>query len=258
MNLVINGAEAIETEESGTVLVSTGVESLDAHELSRMIAGPHVNPGAYVSLEVRDTGRGMDEATLARIFDPFFTTKFTGRGLGLAATLGIIRGHKGALKVESHPGKGTTFRVFFPIAAEKAKAIPVSALPHLQSRDELILVVDDEEIIRKTAKAMLERYGYTVALAENGREGVELLEILGDKVKAVLLDMTMPGMGGEEAFSHMRQLKPDIKVILSSGYNEVEAVRRFTGKGLAGFLQKPYSSSVLAEKIAGVLRDARK
>jgi PAS domain S-box-containing protein len=258
MNLVINGAEAIGTEESGTVMVSTRVESVDAQHLAETIAGPQVTPGTYLSLEVRDTGCGMDEATLARIFDPFFTTKFTGRGLGLAATLGIIRGHKGALKVESRPGEGTTFQVLLPLAAERVKPIPVSPPSHLLSRDELILVVDDEEIIRKTAKAMLERYGYTVALAENGREGVDLLEVLGGKVKAVVLDMTMPVMGGEEAFSHMRQLNPDIKVILSSGYNEVEAVRRFTGKGLAGFLQKPYSSSVLAEKIAGVLSDGRK
>ena len=106
----------------------------------------------------------------------------------------------------------------------------------------MILVVDDEDIIRRTAKAMLERCGFTVVLAENGKEGVELFQVLAEKVAAVLLDMTMPVMDGEEAFSRLRAIRPDIRVILSSGYNEVEAVRRFTGKGLAGFIQKPYSS----------------
>ncbi|HKD04930.1 MAG TPA: PAS domain S-box protein [Bryobacteraceae bacterium] len=253
MNLVINGAEAIPEEENGTVLVTTGVLQIDTPYLAGTVDGTHLTPGTYVSLEVHDTGRGMDEATIARIFDPFFTTKFTGRGLGLAATLGIIRGHKGAIKVYSRPGKGTTFKVLFPVSGDRARPIPTAPPSHLLSNDELILVVDDEEVIRKTAKAMLERYGYSVVLAENGKEGVELLEVLGDKVQAVVLDMTMPLMSGEEAFSQMRRIRPDIKVILSSGYNEVETIRRFTGKGLAGFLQKPYSSAVLAEKVASIL-----
>jgi PAS domain S-box-containing protein len=253
MNLVINGAEAIGPANNGTVLVTTGEQNVDEQYLLSTFEGPAQLPqGMYVTLDVHDTGCGMDEATVKRIFDPFFTTKFTGRGLGLAAVQGIVRGHKGALKVYSTPGKGTTFKAFFP-ATEETVAVKRPPVAPAAARDLLVLVIDDEEIIRKTAKAMLERYGYTVVLAENGKEGVELFQVLADKVSAVLLDMTMPVMNGEEAFSRMMAIRPDVKVVLSSGFNEVEAIRRFTGKNLAGFIQKPYSAAALGEKIRSVL-----
>jgi len=255
MNLVINGAEAIGPNDNGTVLVTTGVQNVDQTYL-QSAPGPssELSVGSYISLEVHDTGCGMDEATLSRIFDPFFTTKFTGRGLGLAAVQGIMRGHKGAMRVYSRPGKGTTFKVLFPVAAEPAVAPAPTPVAELPGKDQLILVVDDESVIRRTAKALLEHYGYTVIVAENGKEGVELFRILGNKVSAVLLDMTMPVMNGEEAFGHLRAIDPNIKVILSSGYNEVEAVRRFTGKAIAGFIQKPYSAAGLVEKLRAMLK----
>jgi PAS domain S-box-containing protein len=255
MNLVINGSEAIGPDVNGTVLVTTGTQVVDEHYLMTTLgAQSELVPGRYITLEVHDTGCGMDEGTLARIFDPFFTTKFTGRGLGLAATQGIVRGHKGALKVYSTPGKGTTFKVLFP-ATEEVTAVKTAPAPLVLGKNELVLVIDDEEIIRRTAKSMLERYGYTVVLAENGKEGVGLFQVLAEKVSVVLLDMTMPIMSGEEAFRRLTAIKPGIKVVLSSGYNEVEAIRRFTGKGLAGFIQKPYSSMALAEKIRSVLQE---
>jgi PAS domain S-box-containing protein len=254
MNLVINGAEAIGAHDNGTVLVTTGVQSVDERDLlSTFGEASDLAAGTYATLEVHDTGCGMDEETLNRIFDPFFTTKFTGRGLGLAAVQGIVRGHKGAMKVYSRPGKGTTFKVLFPADGQAAAPKKASVQDVMAARNQLILVVDDEEIIRRTAKAMLERYGYTVVLAGDGKEGVELFEVLSDKVSAVLLDMTMPVMDGEEAFSRLREIKPDVKVILSSGYTEVEAVRRFAGKGLTGFIQKPYSSAALGEKVRSAL-----
>ena len=254
MNLVINGAEAIGPEENGTVLVTTGIQNVDEHYLLTTIGeAAELTVGTYVSLEVHDSGCGMDQATINRIFDPFFTTKFAGRGLGLAAVQGIVRGHKGALKVYSTPGQGTTFKILFPATQETAPPKPAPPV-HLSGKDALILVIDDEEIIRRTAKSMLEHYGYTVVIAENGKEGVELFQVLRDKVSAVLLDMTMPVMNGEEAFRQMKAMQPGVPVLLSSGYNEVEAIRRFTGKGIAGFIQKPYSASTLAEKIQSVLQ----
>jgi CheY-like chemotaxis protein len=250
---VINGAEAIGADKNGTVLVTTNVQHVDEHYLLSTIGdSAEITPGTYISLEVHDTGCGMDEATLNRIFDPFFSTKFTGRGLGLAAVQGIVRGHKGTMKVYSRAGEGTTFKVLFPATDQAALPKKTTALLPV-SKNELILVIDDEDIIRRTAKSMLERYGYTVIVAENGKEGVELFQVLAGKVVVVLLDMTMPIMNGEEAFSRLKSIKPDVKVILSSGYNEVEAVRRFTGKGLAGFIQKPYSSITLGEKLRAVI-----
>ncbi len=253
MNLVINGAEAIAPGENGTVLVTTGMQTVDEQYLGNMLPGdPEVPPGTYVCLEVHDTGCGMDPATVSRIFDPFFTTKFTGRGLGLAAVLGIVRGHKGALKVYSTPGKGTTFKILFPASTERPESKPAPA-PHLTAMEELILVVDDEPIIRRTAKSMLERYGYTVVVAADGKEALDLFRVLAGKVAAVLLDMTMPVMSGEETFERLKALDPEVKVVLSSGFNEVEAVRRFTGKGLAGFIQKPYSAGTLVQRMRSVV-----
>lgn len=255
MNLVINGAEAIGANEQGTVLVTTGTQNVDEHYLLTADAGTHELPtGTYVSLEVHDNGCGMDEATKLRIFDPFFTTKFTGRGLGLAAVQGIVRGHRGMMRVYSRPGQGTTFKILFPASAQSPPQRKVAA-PSVPASSGLILIVDDEEIIRKTAKSMLERDGFSVVVAENGKEGVELFQVLAEKVALVLLDMTMPIMDGEEAFSRLRAIKSGVRVILSSGYNEVEAVRRFTGKGLAGFIQKPYSSITLREKVSMALQE---
>jgi two-component system cell cycle sensor histidine kinase/response regulator CckA len=256
MNLVINGAEAMGPNENGTVLVTTGVQNVDEQYLASTFGGStELTPGTYVTLDVHDTGCGMDESTLSRIFDPFFSTKFTGRGLGLAAVQGIVRGHKGAMKIYSSPGKGTSFRILFP-ASEQTLAPKPALAPQAVGGGALVLVIDDEEIIRRTAKSMLERYGYTVVLAGNGKEGLELFQVLSEKVAAVLLDMTMPIMDGEETFSRLKAIKPDITVILSSGYNEVETVRRFTGKGLAGFIQKPYSSNALGEKVSSAIKNS--
>jgi PAS domain S-box-containing protein len=251
MNLVINGAEAIGPDANGTVLVTTGVQEVD--RASPGVAGG-LNPGTYVTLEVRDTGCGMDEATIARIFDPFFTTKFTGRGLGLSAVQGILRGHKGAIDVVSSPGRGTTFKVLLPQTQDQTEPV-VAPEASTGVTGELILVVDDEEVIRRTAKSMLDRHGYRVLVAEDGLRGVELFQVSSDKIAVVILDMTMPVMGGEEALRRLKEIRPNVKVLLSSGYNESEAIRRFAGKGLAGFLQKPYTSSALSAKLRAILKD---
>ena len=243
MNLVINGAEAIGEGSAGTVLVATGVRQ----------AGPGVADGNYVFLEVRDTGCGMDETTRARIFEPFFTTKFTGRGLGLSAVQGIVRGHNGELRVESAPGSGTTFQVFFPATAGQYAGIALQNVEDGLRGEGLVLVVDDEDVVRRTARPMLERYGYAVLTAENGRDALELFSRRADEIRLVLLDLTMPEMGGEEAFRALRLIRPGALVLLSSGYNEAEAVRRFTNEAVAGFIQKPYTAARLAEKVRQIL-----
>jgi PAS domain S-box-containing protein len=223
MNLVINGAEAI-GKQPGTVLITTASQQVDDDYIATVMPPEQISPGLYVNLQVHDTGSGMTPETIEKIYDPFFTTKFTGRGLGLAAVLGIVRGHRGAIKVYSTPGQGTTFKILLPAAGQHvAKAEEAPATPATGS-GETVLVVDDERIVRRTAKTMLEQYGYSVVLAENGREAVELYRVLADKIALILLDMTMPLMGGEETFRELKIIRPDVRVVLSSGYNEVEAV----------------------------------
>ncbi|MDQ6706332.1 MAG: response regulator, partial [Acidobacteriota bacterium] len=256
MNLVINGAEAIGEEENGTVLVTTSVQEVDDVYISQNFPIDGIQPGQYVSLEVHDSGSGMDEATQEKIFDPFFTTKFTGRGLGLSAALGIVHGHKGAIRVYSTPGQGSTFKVLFPTTPDEPARAPSAGRARTLAGDGLILVVDDEEVVRGIAKTALERYGYRVILAENGREAVDLFQERSGEISLVLLDMTMPVMSGDEALRHLREIAPECRVILSSGYNEAEAIRRFTGKNLGGFIQKPYTATQLAEKVQSVLLPA--
>jgi PAS domain S-box-containing protein len=258
MNLVINAAESISEDKTGRVLITTNFEQIDQAYIDQTIASDTIVPGRYVTLEVRDRGCGMDAETVSRIFEPFFTTKFTGRGLGLAAVMGIVRGHKAALKVESVPGEGSTFKVLFPASQGKPARIQQPEVGKKLAGTGTILVIDDEEAVRQTAKAALESYGYTVAAAENGKEGIEMFRILKSEISAILLDMTMPVMSGEEALLHLKTIRPDVAVVLSSGYDEAEATRRFTGKGLAGFIQKPYTAARLAEIVNLAIQQGRR
>lgn len=252
MNLVINGAEAI-AEAAGRVIITTRLQAVDAAYMQQTLAPNEVAPGMYVALEVEDTGCGMDEDTLSRIFDPFFTTKFAGRGLGLAAALGIVRGHRGALAVRSALGQGSRFTVLLP-PGDGDPAQPRTAAAAIGSAGQgAILVVEDEEVVREAARSILERLGYAVVTAEDGRQGVELLRRADIHIDLVLLDLTMPVMSGEEALEQLKAIRPDVPVILSSGYDQTEALRRFNGKPLAGFIQKPFTAAHLAEKVKQAL-----
>jgi PAS domain S-box-containing protein len=254
MNLVINGAEAIGEDRNGTVIVTTAEQQVDKAYIKTVLgSGVEIVPGSYVSVEVHDTGCGMDEDIVSRIFDPFFTTKFLGRGLGLAAVQGIVRGHRGVLKVYSQPGQGSTFKVLFPATEKQPVTAASRPVADALAGYGTILVIDDEQIVRHTAKTMLESYGYSVLVAENGREGVDLFRLVHEKVALVILDMSMPVMSGEETLRNLRLIDSETPVILSSGFNEVEAIRRFTGKGLAGFIQKPYSALDLARRVKTTL-----
>ena len=247
MNLIINGAEAVPGGELGTVTVSTSVQQVDEQYIRTVFSPGQVHPGRFVCLEVHDSGKGMDAGTVSRIFDPFFRTKAQGRGLGLAAVLGIAQSHNGAIKVYSQPGKGTTFKVLLPAMAEEATR-PSSARVGLRGTG-LVLVIDDEEIVRNVAKTALELYGYNVLIAEDGQQGIELYERMADEIRVVVLDLMMPRMNGEETYRRLRLIRPDVKVILSSGYNDIEALSKFSGKDLAGFLKKPFTAAQLGEVI---------
>ncbi|MCP4654059.1 MAG: response regulator [bacterium] len=255
MNLIANAAEAI-GEGSGIISISTGAMDCDRTYLMQSYLDEALPAGTYVYVEVTDTGSGMDEQTRAKIFDPFFTTKFTGRGLGLAAVLGIVRGHRGAINVGSEPQRGTTIRVLFP-ACRRPAAAPSGPglaleLPGWRSHG-TVLLVDDEETVLKVARDMLGALGFEVLTAEDGRQAVEVFARRADEIRLVLLDMAMPRMDGEEAFREIRRIRPEARVLLSSGYNEQTATNRFAGRGLAGFIQKPYRLAALREKIRNVL-----
>jgi PAS domain S-box-containing protein len=253
MNLVINASEAIGNKE-GIISISTGSMQCDQTYLrgNSLIIKPPL-PGKYVYIEISDTGCGMDPGTLAKIFDPFFTTKFTGRGLGLAAVLGIVQQHKGAIKVASEPGKGTTFRVLFPASSNTDTPPEAEMPPKLWRGSGTILVVDDEAEVLNVAKIMLEHHGFSVLAATDGREAIKLFQKHGRNIICVLLDMTMPHMDGEETYHELHRIHKDAQVIIASGYSEQEMTKRFAGHQLAGFIEKPYEAMALIAKLRDVL-----
>jgi signal transduction histidine kinase/ActR/RegA family two-component response regulator len=262
MNLITNASEAI-GDKSGVISLSTGAMGCDRaylndiNEVVRASLDEPLPEGVYTYFEVADTGCGMDAETIEKIFDPFFTTKFTGRGLGMSAVLGIVRGHKGALKIYSEVGKGTTFKILFPANELPDNGFALRRKDQAEGKDWLgsgtVLVADDEETVCAVVKKMLELMGFSVLTAPDGREALKVFREHADEIVCVLLDLTMPHMDGEEAFRTMRRLHPGITVILCSGYNEQDATQRFAGKGLAGFIQKPYNMAALREKLVDVL-----
>lgn len=250
MNLVINASEAI-GDKSGVIAISTGCMDCDRSYLKDVWLNENITDGLYVFIEIADTGCGMDKETLAKLFDPFFTTKFTGRGLGMAAVLGIVRSHKGAIKVYSEPGKGSTFKILLPANCKPAEIFNLDPQNNHWRGSGTVLLVDDEETIRGVGAEMLKELGFNVVTANDGREAIEVYKTRTD-ISFVILDLTMPHMDGEQCFRELRMLNPGVKVIMSSGFSELEVTQKFVGKGLTGFIQKPYKFSVLREVIMGI------
>ncbi|MFN8493246.1 MAG: response regulator [Caldilineaceae bacterium] len=250
MNLILNGADAI-GQKPGLITVVTEVQAVTANDIQYwQWSGIPLAVGRYVRLEVRDTGSGMDEKTLAKIFDPFFTTKFTGRGLGLASVLGIVRSHKAGLHVASVVGQGTTFTILFPAMAEIYCPTQAAAeTTPLTITNELVLVIDDEDIVRETMVDILCETGLQVLQASDGSSGIQLFRKHLHELSLVLLDLSMPGISGEAVFYELQELDPSIPVLLISGYSEHEIMERFVNKGLAGFIQKPYTIDYLLQRI---------
>jgi signal transduction histidine kinase/ActR/RegA family two-component response regulator len=257
-NLVTNAAEAMDSADGyqHRVSVSLRLESVMVAPPGRAPTTTHLDPGQYCVLCVHDEGTGMDEATKARIFDPFFSTKFTGRGLGLSAVLGIVRAHRGAIHVESEPGRGSSFRVYFPIAAYARPALiaaPVesAAVPRVAADAPTVLVVDDEIGVLEVTKMVFEAHGFRVLSAGNSEEAIRLFRS-EKEIGIVLLDMTMPEVSGDETLRRLRLIRESVLVVGSSGLSEGEARDSF-GAGLGGFLQKPYTPRVLMEAIESAL-----
>ena len=254
MNLVLNAADAIGTAPSGCIELTTAPQRADRALFTRAIGAPDLPAGDYTALEIRDNGQGMSPALLARIFEPFFTTKFAGRGLGLSAVLGIVQGHRGALCVASSEGEGTVFRLLLPSIA------PVAALPEpprelmtpkiFQGRS--VLVIDDEPTVRQITTSVLKRLGVTVHSAASGDDAVVLLRDQPLDFDLALLDLTMPGLSGEETLRILHELRPALRVILMSGYSESDILRRLGEQGAVDFLQKPFELELLHAKLSRV------
>jgi signal transduction histidine kinase/DNA-binding response OmpR family regulator len=256
MNLIINGAEALDSAR-GAVFVTTRRKWLDAAYLARCHGAPDLQPGQYILLTVTDTGRGMSAETQARIFDPFFTTKFTGRGLGMAAVQGIVRGHHGAIRIESAPGRGTKMTVLLPLAPNAPPQRSDDPQRHSASdpASGTILIIDDEPDVRQVTAQILRHYGYQVRMAENGWQGLALALQHTTTTKCVLLDLTMPEMSGEETLRQLRIAAPTLPIILMSGYGEQDARRTIAANAPVAFIHKPFTPSELAQTIRQVLRN---
>ncbi|MBW2578533.1 MAG: response regulator [Deltaproteobacteria bacterium] len=250
MNLIGNASESGE----GGVEVQIRTQAIDLSEddLREFVPGSSLKPGRCVALDVVDNGSGMDAETIERIFDPFFTTKSAGRGLGLAASLGIIHRHKGGIQVTSRLGEGTSFRVVFPASGQIVRPPAERPVTDLSGHG-VILVVDDDDYILQAVYVSLESYGYSVLLANSGAAAIQIFEERSEQIDLVLLDMLMPGMSGEETYRALRAIRHDVKVLLSTGFAPDEAAQRFTDEGLAGFLRKPYDPDQLAGEVQRII-----
>jgi PAS domain S-box-containing protein len=258
MNLIMNASEAV-GETSGIVTISTGVSHIGSDYFQDAYLESELQEGDYAFLEVSDTGCGMSPDEVSRIFDPFYSTKFTGRGLGLAAVVGIVRGHGGTIKVYSEPDEGSTFKVLLPLVGSARKE---SGKRQREARPQIdlgkhpptVLVVDDEENSRTVPKLILEKAGCEVLLAEDGVEAVEVFSRDKGKVDLILLDMTMPRLSGKETLAELRKIDSEVKIVLTSGYSKRDATSRFGSKEISGFIQKPYTPGDLISLVAEMMQ----
>ena len=251
MNLVLNAAEAI-GDRGGEVVISLGEEEIGADGGGDLVGRERLPEGRYVRLTVADTGSGMEANVRARIFDPFFTTKSTGRGLGLAAVLGIVRSHGGALRIDSKPGLGTKFDVLLPSAGARAHPPRSGDVPSEPGKG-LILVIDDEEHVRVATARLLASIGYDVLEAADGEHGAEIFRASPGRIDAVVLDLTMPHLSGEETLALLRAIDPDVRVVFFSGYAESDMAARIGPLNPAAVLHKPFTRQQLTAALHAAL-----
>lgn len=255
INLIINARDAITGKGTIEILLQP---SLDAGEIGAFF-GNEPASSHYGVLEVRDTGSGMSEHVKARLFEPYFTTKSAaGTGLGLATVNSIVKQLGGAVEVESELGQGTTFRIVLPLVVEEALQVTESVDPGgvvNKGRGEKILVIDDEDAVRNVLGLSLAHLGYDVTTAASGREGLEKFQSAKGAIRLVILDLLMPGLSGEDVFYRLREMQPDLQVLIVSGFSSAHVVERILEDGGSDFIQKPFSIEVLSEKVRGCLRD---
>lgn len=261
LNLLTNAAEAME-DTSGSITITTGSVLLTDTDLQRCVVGDNQRAGAYVFVSVQDTGSGIDDKTLARIFDPFFTTKFTGRGLGLSAMQGILRVHHGALRVQSTVGAGSTFTFYLPVAERAIKQsldashsqakLRMHEVSARSAQRSTVLVVDDDEGMRVVTAQMLRRLDYNVVVAEDGPTALSYLQHKDDFFIAAIVDLVMPGMSGKTLIGHIQAVRPDLPIILMSGYSAEEISKQHI-PGFQAFLQKPFMRHTLAATLENVI-----
>ena len=248
MNLLLNAVEAI-GDQHGTIQLRSGVMWAEETLWRDARVATTFTPGNYVYFDVNDSGCGMDAATMASMFEPFFSTKFVGRGLGLAAVLGVIRAHRGSIVVQSALGAGTTIKVLLPLATNVTPPVSVQALAAPDQR-KLVLIIDDEREVRHVTELIVKRLGYTTLVAKNGHEGIALFREHASAIMGVLLDLTMPELSGEATWRALQAIDPTVRILLMSGYSETDINERFGKEGLVGFLAKPFMIEELRTKLA--------
>ena len=254
VNLVINASDAIEeSDRSGIITVETSTQYLDKKYFRKSISAEELPKGDYVTARIIDTGSGIEQKILAQIFDPFYTTKFGGRGLGLAAVLGIIRGHRGAIRVESQKGKGTMFELSFPQLPTGSEQPRAPAEMPRQIGVGTVLIVDDEKAVLKAGSRLLKTIGFSTLEAQNGQQAIDLVQDFPDVINCVLMDITMPGIGGVAAMSEIKKINPRLPVVLTSGYTQDVAVEAKSLIKPEAFLQKPYNLDSLSRIMSEVL-----
>jgi len=252
LNLVTNASDAME-EKEGTLSIRTRCLSLDEEGLNRELPTQALLPGPFVILEVSDTGCGISPEVMERIFDPFFTTKSTGRGLGLSAMLGILKGHHAGIAIDTELGRGTTFRIYFPACCTSTAIAAAPSMVEIVPFEGRVLLVDDEESILKPVSHILRSMGFTVETACDGQAALECMQRATEPFTLIIMDLSMPRMGGKEAFEAIRKSHPGLPVLLSSGFDEQLLVVELLKQGLAGFIQKPYQVRDLRQAISAAL-----
>ena len=257
MNLIINASEAI-GEAQGVIRVTLAKRAVTAGGAVRDHLGKTIPPGWYACLEVSDTGCGMDDETRRRIFEPFYTTKFTGRGLGMSAVLGIIAAHRGALQLVSQPGHGTAFTIYLPVEINGPTGDEFSdeTASALWQGSGTILLVEDEDQVKFVAKSMLKELGFTVVEASNGREALDIFQKTASEISLVVTDIGMPVMNGYTLFRELKILKPELPIIISSGFGDTVVTTRIPGEEIAGLVSKPYRFNQLRDVLRSVTEGA--